>query len=90
MTLRWPIDALNDAGITPTQARRCLGNSTYYHAARQGGFNDWQADRVAIAHGLHPAIIWSGWADAALGPLDDLYLEGGWRQAWLWNEQGAA
>jgi hypothetical protein len=29
------------------------------------------------------------WIDNGLTALDRLYLEQGWRQAWLWNERAA-
>lgn len=87
---RWPLQPLLDAGITPTQLRLHLGGRGYTDALHNG-LNDRQADRIAITHGHHPLAIWGwAWVDAVLTVNDHHYLEGGWRQAWLWHEQGAA
>lgn len=87
---RWPVQPLHDAGITPAQCRSIIGGSGY-EVACLTGLNDRQADRIAIAHGHHPLAIWGwAWVNAALTVNDHDYLEGGWRQAWLWTERGAA
>jgi len=83
---RWPLEPLlATTGVTPTQVRARLGGAGYLRAETDG-LSDRQADRIAIALGHHPANVWDDWADAALTPLDRLYLAGGWRQAWLWQE----
>ena len=38
-------------GVTPRSVYR----------ARIHGLTVWQADRYAIAAGLHPALVWDGW-----------------------------
>jgi hypothetical protein len=82
---RWPIEPLLATGVTPAQLRARLGGAGYQRATVDG-LSDQQADRIAIALGHHPANVWPDWADAALTALDRLYLAGGWRQAWLWQE----
>ena len=43
---------------------------------------DEQADRYAVALGLHPSQVWPGWDEAGLSVLDAVFLRSGWRQAW--------
>ncbi len=44
---------------------------------------------VSTDLGRHPAMVWPTGFDDGLTALDRLYLEQGWRQAWLWNERAA-
>lgn len=86
---RWPVQvALEHDQITVGSARRAIParNAEEWRRALEEGLTDWQADRLAVRHGLHPAQIWTDWVEAALTPLDRLFLEHGWRQAWLWQE----
>ncbi len=48
------------------QAARLLDVSTRtLHRLRQTGLNPWTADRLAIAGGLHPLLVWGeAWIDA--------------------------
>jgi hypothetical protein len=43
------------AGMDPAHVRRLVA---------RGEVNEWQADRLAIGVGLHPAIIWPEWLTA--------------------------
>ena len=86
---RWPVQvALAHDQINVRSARRAIParKADEWRRALDEGLTDWQADRLAVRHGLHPAQIWTDWVDAALTPLDHLFLERGWRQAWLWQE----
>lgn len=89
---RWPVaPLLNLPDITTRSLRQALHMSgTNWQRALTEGLTDQQADRAAIRHGWHPANVWPGWAEAALTPLDHMYLEQGWRTAWLWTEGEAA
>lgn len=92
MTARtWPIQPLLDLpGVTRRRVQRLGGFSTaQYNRLLATGLSDHQADRTAIRLGIHPALVWADWVDAGLTPVDRAYLAGGWRQAWLWNEEAA-
>jgi hypothetical protein len=90
-TLRWPLQPLLDAtGHTPYGIARALGIAQgTIRAAITCGLSDPVADKIAVRLGCHPAMIWPGWCEAALRPLDHDYLDGGWRQAWLYRERAA-
>lgn len=45
--------------------------------------SDVQADRWAIRCGFHPNQVWPGWSDAGLRYVDRVFLESGWRQAFM-------
>ena len=45
--------------------------------------NDVQSDQWAIRCGWHPNQVWPDWSDAGLRYVDRVFLESGWRQAWL-------
>lgn len=88
---RWPTDALL---AQPGIDRRAICGALNLSGGEwlrllDVGLNDRQADRAAIRLGHHPANVWPGWIDAALGPLDHDYLATGWRQAWLHQEAAA-
>lgn len=87
--LRWPLGPLLDAiGATSHQGlMRQLGYSggTLSQAAVVG-LTDAQADRWAVASGMHPAEVWPGWTDAGLTVVDAQFVSGGWRPAWEWTE----
>ncbi len=72
---------------TINQARHRHGLQLWEYAER--GLTEDHADRLAIRLGLHPAMVWPTWIDNGLTTLDRLYLEQGWRTAWLWNERAA-
>src|SRR5690606_40697240 len=77
---RWPVQvALAHDQITVGSARRAIParKADERRRALEEGLTDWQADRLAVRHGLHPAQIWTGWGDAALPPLDRLFREDG-------------
>lgn len=50
------------------------------------GIPDWRADEIAVRLGVHPSRIWDDWFETGLSVLDQLRMEGGWRPAWLHNE----
>lgn len=76
--------SLNDAGV-----RLGVSGTTLYKY-RGEGLSAGVADRLAVGAGLHPAMVWPEWVDDGLSVVDRLFLESGWRQAWLWREAGAA
>ena len=45
------------------------------------------ADRKAIQLGVHPSLIWTDWFDKGLTEHDRRFVETGWRNAWLYQEQ---
>ena len=47
---------------------------------------DEQADRYAVALGLHPSQVWPGWDEAGLSVLDAMFLRSGWRRAWEFEQ----
>ena len=47
---------------------------------------DEQADRCAVALGLHPSQVWPGWDEAGLSVLDAMFLRSGWRRAWEFEQ----
>jgi len=49
----------------------------------QDELSDAVADRWAIRCGYHPEQVWPGWTEAGLRYVDRVFLESGWRQAWL-------
>ena len=54
------------------------------------GLDDATADRLATLLRFHPVQVWGwDWITAALTPLDEQRLAGGWRHAWNYAEQGA-
>jgi hypothetical protein len=86
---RYPLQPLLDAlgGATINAASKRIGIQLWEYAER--GLTEPVADRCAIRARLHPAMVWPTWLDNGLTILDRLYLEQGWRQAWLWNERAA-
>jgi hypothetical protein len=69
--------------------RLSIGDDTY-RRYETNGLTEVQADRLAVRAGLHPAMVWPTWVQDGLTPLDEVFLAGGWRPAWLWNERSAA
>ena len=60
---------------------------------RRDGLDEYQADRVAVALGTHPSLIWGQdrWREEGLTVLDDVFVNhGGWRPAWEWMEAQSA
>lgn len=85
--LRWPIAPLLDLvpgrNHTALLQRAGVSGSTIAKAA-EDGLTDRQADNWATTLGYHPSMVWHGWDQAALTPLDDIHINGnGWRPAWL-------
>ena len=91
---RYPLEPLADAmGITVHKAcTRLRVTGATYQEYRDRGLTPMVADRLAIKAGFHPGLIWPQWVTDALTVVDEMFLAGGWRQAWLWQEQsrGAA
>lgn len=84
---RWPLADLLELvpgrSYRAVMARLAVSGATLRIAARDG-LTDRQADHWAIALGSHPSMVWPGWDNAALTPLDDVFVNaGGWRPAWL-------
>lgn len=81
----WPLGPLAEAICRPGESVAVtLGvDTTALNRAAEFGLSDLLADRWAIRAGHHPAEIWPDWIDAGLTVTDRLFLEGGWRQAWL-------
>jgi hypothetical protein len=85
--LRWPVQPLLDnTSLTPSDLRTLVGGGKYGQLVAEG-LTDQQADRWAIRGGVHPGCVWDSWFDAALTPLDEAHVAGGWRQAWLWADE---
>lgn len=86
---RYPIGPLLTAlGCrTINQARARHGLQLWAYADR--GLSEDHADRLAVTCGLHPALVWPDWVDNGLTALDRVWLDQGWRQAWLWREDAA-
>lgn len=85
----WPYAALvAKAQVGVGELSRLAGVSgTTVESARTRGLTDRQADRWAVACGLHPSLVWPRWDEAGLLVTDDLAINGnGWRQAWLHAE----
>lgn len=81
----WPMEALE------AHARHGLAHSLgistdTYRLAMERGLSDTKADRYAIRLGVHPSEVWEDWVDAGLSVPDRVFLENGWRQAWLARE----
>lgn len=77
----WPSKPLVDRFESVRDLQLAIG-------AHPNGFvndmiSDLQADRWATRLGLHPDQIWPGWSNAGLRYVDRVFLESGWRQAWL-------
>jgi hypothetical protein len=89
--MTWPVQPLLDLpGVTNRDIAKALRTSgTTWHRLRVNGLNDWQADRAAIRLGTVPHLVWPGWVDAGMSPLDQMFIAGGWRQAWLHMETAA-
>lgn len=87
-TLRWPTQALLDAvGGLQGLADRLGWTSSKGHPPL---LSDQAADHYAVRCGLHPEQVWPGWCDAGLTDRDYRFIHnGGWRQAWIWDEQYA-
>ena len=63
---RWPVRPLFDAAETTTVlelARLTDIPARTIHRWMNAGISDRQADRVAVALGLHPSLIWTDWFD---------------------------
>ena len=76
---------LIEAAGSRARVAAALDSGNVARAVREG-LTDVQADRWAVALGLHPAMVWPGWFDAALRGLDAVHVAEGWRQAWLHDE----
>lgn len=89
--MTWPVQPLLDLpGVSGRDVAVALHVSgTRWHRLCVDGLNDWQADRAAIRLGTLPHVVWPGWVDAGLTPLDVVFMAGGWRQAWLYTEAAA-
>lgn len=90
---RYPLEPLMEAMRCPSvhalgQQLNIAGSTLQLY--RDSGLTARVADRLAIAAGLHPAMVWPSWIDDGLSVVDRLFIEGGWRQAWLWDEEQAA
>lgn len=77
----WPTQPLITKAGTRTELCRLLGIEE--RRAFPDMLTDVQADRWAIRAGYHPNQVWPGWSDAGLRYVDRVFLESGWRQAWL-------
>jgi hypothetical protein len=90
---RYPLQPLLDAigADSLRDAADRLGTSvTSLRHYRDDGLTLQVADRLTIAAGLHPAMVWPSWVDDALTVVDRMFIEsGGWRTAWLWQEEAA-
>lgn len=87
----WPVEPLLDLGHNARAI--CLAlhiSGSSWATARDHGLTDRQADRAAIRLGVLPHLVWPGWVEAGLTPLDRVWLEQGWRQAWLYREKAAS
>ena len=90
---RYPLQVLVDAmGCSSLHAAgeqlRVSGSTLQNY--RDSGLTARVADRLAIAAGLHPALVWESWVDDGLTVVDRMFVETGWRQAWLFDEESAA
>lgn len=83
---RYPLQPLLDAlgYLTINQARDRHGLQLWEY--RDRGLTEHVADRLAVRVGLHPAMVWPSWVDDGLTVLDRVWMEQGWRTAWLWRE----
>lgn len=84
---RWPLSALLPFcnGLPVAQALDV--ERTMIRRAAEFGLTDTQADRWAVKLGHHPGNVWADWFDVALTTLDRQFLENGWRNAWLHDEE---
>jgi hypothetical protein len=83
---RWPLTPLLEqvGGTHSMLVKRGGVSGRDVARAAELGLSDRQADHWALRCGLHPAMVWPGWAAAALTPLDDQFINrGGWRPAYL-------
>ena len=72
---RWPWAPLGEVlgGSVRTQADLFGVHQRQVSRWRSYGLSDDQADRCALAAGLHPREIWSGWDDVAMAvELEDV------------------
>ena len=84
----WPLTA--KAKCTRSQLSFWAGVSgEAVKRAAEEGLTDLEADRWAVACGLHPSQVWPRWDEHGLGPLDEAHLAGGNRALWLWAEDQA-
>lgn len=84
---RWPVAPLVEA-VGTTRLYEVLGvERTQVRRLEVSGLPTFQADRWALAFGLHPAQVW-GW-DWFADALPAWWVDGecgGWRPAWLAGE----
>lgn len=72
---RWPWAPLGDriGGSVRTQADMLGVHQRQVSRWRSYGLSDDQADRCALAAGLHPREVWPGWDDVAeTAPLEEV------------------
>ena len=91
-THRWPLAPL--LALRPNLAE-ILKPHGYDHRAlarwQHEGMDDRAADRIATLLRFHPTQVWGWeWITAALTPLDEQRLAGGWRHAWTYQQEQTA
>lgn len=62
---RWPTESLVTAAGGVERVHRTIDPGNLHRAIR-AGLTDLQADRWAIALGLHPLEVWPDWIDVVL------------------------
>lgn len=82
------LDAIGAESLSDAASRIGV-SASLLHLALRDGLSVRTADRYAIAAGLHPAMVWSSFIDDGLTVTDRMFVDGGWRTAWLWREAAA-
>lgn len=89
---QWPLAEL--LAVVPDARTRLPVDSVQWARARDHGMSDRVADQWAVACGVHPGSVYTGWFERGLSALDALHVYGsdtavpGWRQAYEWSEAG--